>query len=74
MAETYENLDANLQKLKDGDAIPQETEVGHLSDHVKKAIDELNPSDIATLTRLATSANAHLFVHDKKNHVVAMGL
>ena len=72
MAE-YENLEANLTYLEENGAIP-ETDPGHLGDHVKKAIDELGPEEMAMLVKLANAANAHLFVHDKNNHVVAMGL
>lgn len=69
----HENLVANLRYLAEGNAIP-ETDPGHLGDHVKTAIDELTKEQMDMLIELANKAHAHLFVHDKNNHVVAMGL
>ncbi|MFD0917299.1 hypothetical protein ACFQ14_12860 [Pseudahrensia aquimaris] len=68
-----DNFSNNLKYLIENNAIPH-TEEGHIGDHVKQAIGELSQQELETLVRLATTANAHLFVHDKKNNVVAMGL
>lgn len=63
----------NLKYLIDQGAIPQ-TNPGHLGDSVKQAINDLSDQDLATLVKLAKTANAHLFVHDQNNNVIAMGL
>jgi hypothetical protein len=63
----------NFQYLIDNDAIPQ-TNPGHLGDSVKQAINDLSQSELDTLVKIAKTANAHLFVHDSNNNVIAMGL
>jgi hypothetical protein len=70
----YPNFKANFDALKAGDAIPADTDTDHIGEHVIKAIDELSDQDIKTLVRLSQTAKAHLFIHDKNNHVIAMGL
>jgi len=72
MAE-YPNLADNLGFLIKEGAIP-DTQPGHLGDDVKQAINDLTQQDMATLVKLSKTAKAHLFVHDKNNHVIAMGL
>ena len=69
----FPNFIDNLKKLIDGNAIP-DTLPEHIGHKVIQAIDELTEDDIKTLIKIATTANAHLFVHDTKNKVVAMGL
>jgi hypothetical protein len=70
---SYPNFLDNLQRLIDGGAIPP-TPPGLIGDHVKQAINDLTEQDLATLIKLSETAKAHLFVHDKNNHVIAMGL
>ncbi|BCH22528.1 hypothetical protein MesoLjLc_22690 [Mesorhizobium sp. L-8-10] len=67
------NFQSNLQFLIDQGAIPQ-TDPDHLGDSIKQAINDLTPSELETLVRLAKTAKAHLFVHDANNNVIAMGL
>jgi len=69
----YDNFSRNLEYLILNKAIPA-TDEGHIGEHVKQAISDLSQQELETLVRLATTANAHLFVHDKENKVVAMGL
>lgn len=69
----YPNLEANLNYLIKNDAIP-DTDPGHIGDHIKQAINDLSESEMATLVKLAKTAGAHLFMHDKDNHIIAMGL
>ena len=69
----YPKLADNLNYLIKKGAIPK-TRQKHLGDDVKQAINDLSKDDMATLIKLTKTANAHLFVHDKDNHVIAMGL
>lgn len=70
----YPKLKENLNKLIKGGAIPKGTRTGHLGDDVKQAISDLSTEELGTLVKLSKTANAHLFMHDKDNHVIAMGL
>jgi hypothetical protein len=72
MAE-YPRFADNLRYLIDNGAIPK-TEPGHVGQHVMQAINDLSDDELRTLVKLAKTANAHLFIHDKENHVIAMGL
>lgn len=69
----YPNLVDNLKKLESGGAIP-ETDIGHIGKHVCEAINALSDEEIKVLCDVAVKARGHLFVHDKNNNVVAMGL
>lgn len=72
MADTS-NFAANYAHLVAHDAIP---DIGHhhLSESVKEAISGLSADHLATLVDLAAKTKSHLFLHDKDNHVIAMGL
>jgi len=69
----YPNLEANLEALHNGNAIPS-TDAGRIGDHVKQAINDLTSDQIQMLINLANKAGVHLFMHDKENHIIAMGL
>ena len=69
----YPNFINNLKALESGGAIPP-TDPGHVGKHVCEAIDALKPEEIKVLCDIAVKAQGHLFVHDKNNNVVAMGL
>lgn len=70
---SYSNFERNLKALEAGGAIPP-TDPGHVGKHVCEAIDALTDEEIKVLCNIAKKANGHLFVHDKNNNVVAMGL
>lgn len=68
-----DNFEENFNYLVRNNAIPG---VGphHLNDNIKQAINDLTKSEMETLVGLAKKTNSHLFLHDKDNHVIAMGL
>ena len=68
-----DNFEENYKYLVGNNAIP---DIGarHLNDNIKQAINDLTKSEMETLVGLAKKTNSHLFLHDKDNHVIAMGL
>ena len=70
---TPDNFEENYNRLVKEDAIPP-TKEHHLSDHIKQTIADLSDDEMTTLIGLAKKTKSHLFLHDKDNHVIAMGL
>lgn len=70
---TSDNFSRNFAHLIKNNAIPDIGE-HHLNDNVKGAISDLSMDEMDTLIGLAKKTNSHLFLHDKDNHVIAMGL
>lgn len=76
----------NFQKLKSKGIIPTDTEQGDLNGSVVQAINGLTDAQIDLLEQIATTAQAHIFLHEaevdpknpgqkgKKGKIVAMGL